>query len=121
LVLVGACTGGGGANDEEAQRVFERTCSLVRSGVAAFNEQSYDVTVERFRAAIEPARELAEIRDDAQADALLEAVRYYADLPADRYRAAFETSPEFKRHQATTLGQCGDARPEDSPEQESQT
>lgn len=120
LALAGACTGGGGANDEEAQRAFERTCSLVRSGVAAFNEESYDLTVERFRAAIEPARELAELRDDVEADALLEAVRYYADLPTDQYRAAFESSPEFKRHQVTTLGQCGDAGPEDSPQQESE-
>lgn len=120
LALTSACTGGD-AQDEGAQGAFDRTCSLVRSGVAAFNEGDYDTTVERFRAAEDPARELSEATDDERADELLEAVEYYADLPAEDYQEAFETSPEFKRHQATTLGQCGDAGPEDSPDRESQT
>lgn len=118
--LTSACSIDGG-DDQRAQRAFDETCSLVRSGVAAFNESDYDTTVERFRAALEPARALTEATDDTRADELLEAVEYYADLPADDYREAFESSPDFKRYQQTTLGQCGDAQPEDSPEQESQT
>jgi hypothetical protein len=119
LVVLGACTGGGGS--DEAGRAFEQTCSLVRSGVAAFNENRFDLTVDRFRSALEPARAYADASDASSADDLLEAVEYYADLPAADYRRAFETSPDFKRHQATTLGQCGDAQPEDAPDQESQT
>lgn len=120
LALTAACTGGGG-DDGTAQRAFDQTCGLVRSGVAAFNENDYPETIERFRAALDPARRLAAATDDPRADDLLEAVEYYAGLPADKYRKAFESSPDFKRHQATTLGQCGDAQPEDSPDQESQT
>lgn len=121
LVLASACSIGGGSDEPDAsQQAFDRTCSLVRSGVAAFNENDYAETVERFEAALEPARDLAEVSDDERADELLEAVEYYATLPAKDYRKAFESSPEFKRHQATTLGQCGDAQPEDSPGQESE-
>lgn len=119
LAFTAACTGG--SDDDEAQSAFDRTCSLVRSGVAAFNENDYDETVERFQAALQPARDLADATADERADELLEAVEYYAELPADAYREAFESSPDFKRHQATTLGQCGDAAPEDSPQEESQT
>jgi hypothetical protein len=120
LALATGCSVGGG-DDDTAQRAFDDTCALVRSGVAAFNEGEYDETVERFQAALQPARDLAAATDDERADALLEAVEYYAALPADEYREAFETSPDFERHQETTLGQCGDAQPEDSPDQESET
>jgi hypothetical protein len=120
LALTAGCTGGG-RDDGTAQRAFDQTCSLVRSGVAAFNENDFPETIERFQAALDPARRLADATDDPRADELLEAVEYYAALPADEYRKAFESSPDFKRHQATTLGQCGDAQPEDSPDQESQT
>ncbi len=117
LALTAGCSGG---DDVDPDEVFERTCALVRSGVAAFNEQQYDTTVDAFRDALEPARELDEVRDDADSAALLEAVEYYAALPAGDYRRAFETSEEFAEHQRTTLGQCGEAGPEDAPGDETQ-
>ena len=120
-MIRGGCGLVGGDAEEEAKKAGERTCSLVRSGVAAFNEEDYDVTVQKFRDAIEPAKDYAALSDEVLADDLLEAVRYYADLPTDQYRRAFETSPEFKKYQVITLGQCGDAEPDDSPEQESET
>ena len=111
-----ACAG----DDVDVREVGEQTCALVRSGVAAFNEQDYRTTAEKFEAALEPARQYAEAADTDRADDLLEAVEYYAELPAEQYRAAFEQSPEFKQHQVTTLGQCGEAQPEDSPRDESE-
>lgn len=114
---VTACSG----DEVDVRALGERTCALVRSGVAAFNEQDYATTIAKFEAATEPARQYADAADTQRADDLLEAVEYYAALPADEYRGAFETSKEFAKHQATTLGQCGDAQPEDSPADESQT
>lgn len=114
--LATGCTGGdddAGGTAEAAARAGDLTCEEVRAGVAAFNESLYEETVERFRAALPPAKEYARLSDDTVADDLLEAVQYYADLPAAEYREAFESSPDFTKYQVITLGQCEEPPGED--------
>lgn len=87
-------------------------CDLVVAGIEAFNRGELVETVARFEEAVP----LAEAEDEAagtQASAdLLEAVEYYAELPADEYLAASAGSPDFARYQAITLGLCGSGEPQ---------
>ena len=84
--------------------VDSEACAEVRTGIAAFNDGDFDATVEHFEAAVP----LAEAQDDGSAKAadLVEAVRYYAELAADRYPEAARSSPQFAKYKAITLGQC---------------
>jgi hypothetical protein len=87
-------------------------CEEVVAGIEAFNRGELDETVASFGRALP----LAEAEDDEagtqrSAD-LLEAVRYYAALPAEDYPEASLTSPDFARYQAITLGQCGSGEPQ---------
>ena len=97
----------------EAEVVDSAACDEVRAGIDAFNGGEFDETVEHFRAALP----LAEEQDDGSvlASRLIEAVRYYAELDAERYPDAARSSPEFAKYRAITLGQCvagNDAAPE---------
>jgi len=94
--------------------VDSATCEEVLAGVADFNTGDFDGTVDHFVDAVPLAE--ADLRREKQtgtsdtvqeASLLLEAVRWYADLPAEDYAEAFRTSMDFKRYQAITLGQCG--------------
>lgn len=87
-------------------------CEEVVAGIEAFNRGELDETVASFERAVP----LAEAEDDEagtqrSAD-LLEAVRYYAALPAEDYPEASLTSRDFARYQAITLGQCGSGQPQ---------
>lgn len=84
-------------------------CAEVRAGIAAFNEGDYEETIERFVAAVPLAEE--QLDGSAAADDLLEAVRWYAELPAEDYPEAAISSPEFATYKAITLGQCDPAVP----------
>jgi len=90
------------------------TCEEVLAGVTAFNTGDYDATVGHFvdavplaEADLRQAEQTGTSETVQQASLLLEAVRWYADLPAEDYAEAFRTSMDFKRYQAITLGQCG--------------
>ncbi|EFQ84123.1 hypothetical protein HMPREF0063_10839 [Aeromicrobium marinum DSM 15272] len=113
-VALTACSTGTDAPAEDPDRAGDTTCQLVRAGIDAFNTGDVDGTIELFREALEPARDYADLSDDPVADDLLEAVQYYADLPADEYVEAFRTSEEFRRYQAITLGQCETAPVDDA-------
>lgn len=80
------------------------TCAEVTAGINAFNVGDLDETIMRFQAAVPLAEELA--ADDRGAEQLLEAVRYYAELPAEEYLEASESSPNFLRYKQITLTQC---------------
>lgn len=81
-------------------------CAEVRDGIDAFNLGDYDETVDHFRDA-EPLAEAQLAADDSQAATdLLEAVRYYANLPADEYPEAARSSADFEKYKRITLGQC---------------
>ncbi|WP_309647266.1 hypothetical protein [Nocardioides sp.] len=79
-------------------------CAEVRAGIAAFNEGDYDETVARFVAAVPLAEE--QVDGSKQADDLLEAIRWYAELPAEDYPEAAISSQDFATYKAITLGQC---------------
>lgn len=119
VALAGGCssTGGGSADppetddqpgvatpDKDVLVVDSAACEEVRTGIAAFNDGDYDGTIEHFEAALP----LAEDQDDGSAMArdLVEAVRYYAELDAQRYPEAARSSAEFAKYKAITLGQC---------------
>jgi hypothetical protein len=82
-------------------------CAEVRAGIDAFNVGDYDETVERFEAAV-PLVE-ADADGTEASNQLVEAVRWYAELPAEDYLESSLTSSEFERYKAITLGQCIDA------------
>jgi len=91
---------------------MDKTCVEVRSGIDAFNAGDFSSTVSHFEKAELLAEAYVKASDDDDADDLLEAVRYYADLPTKSYLEAARTSPDFARYKAITLGQCADG-PED--------
>lgn len=93
-----------------------RACEEVRLGIDAFNAGELDETVTHFELAVPLAESEAAAQDSRESDALLEAVRYYADLPAEDYPEAAATSPEFARYKAITLGLCAPAAPSGSPD-----
>ena len=71
--------------------------------------ERFAVAVEHFRAAVP----LAQAQNDGgrEAELLLMAVEYYADLDPEDYLEAAASSPEFARWKSVTLGQCTDGRP----------
>lgn len=87
-----------------AEVLDSEACTEVRAGIDAFNVGEFDETVDHFQTALP----LAEEQDDGslQASQLIEAVRYYAELDAELYPEASQSSPEFAKSKAITLGQC---------------
>jgi hypothetical protein len=79
-------------------------CDEVVAGIDDFNLGDFEGTVGHFRAAVPLAE--AEVDGSRDSELLLEAVRYYADLPPEDYLEASASSPEFARWKAVTLGQC---------------
>ena len=86
-------------------------CDEVVRGIDAFNAGELDETVRHFELAVPLAESEADAADSRTADDLLEAVRYYADLPAEDYPEAAASSPEFARYKAITLGLCAPGPP----------
>lgn len=82
-------------------------CEAVRAGIDAFNAGDYDETVDLFTEAVPLAEE--QLDGSPQAEQLLEAVEWYAALPAEDYPEAAATSPEFQRYKDITLTQCDPA------------
>lgn len=79
-------------------------CGVVRAGIDAFNAGDYDETVERFTEAVPLAEE--QLDGSQQSEQLLEAVEWYAALPAADYPEAAASSPQFQRYKDVTLTQC---------------
>lgn len=90
----------------EVDLASTEVCDLVRQGIDAFNTGDLDATIERFEQAEPLAEELAADEPSDDTETLLDAVRYYADLPADEYAEANESSPEFLRFKDFTLTEC---------------
>lgn len=96
------------------------SCAEVRAGIDAFNQGDLEETVSRFKDALPLAEAAAEEEPSRMADDLLEAVEYYAELPAEDYPAAVET-PDFEKYKQITLSQCageGQMASPDEPELE---
>lgn len=79
-------------------------CAEVRAGIDAFNAGDLDQTVAHFVDAVPLAKK--QLDGSRQADDLLEAITWYAQLAPEDYPEASATSPEFARYKAITLGQC---------------
>ena len=107
VVAVAGCgLGPSGPDQDSIDDAAAETCSEVRSGIDAFNHKDYTGTVDHFVKARPLAKRYAELSDDKKADELLEAVEYYAHLPAEEYPRAFTNSRRFFEYKKITLGQC---------------
>lgn len=106
------------SSEPTAAELQLKACEGVRAGIAAFNEQDYAGTVEEFADAEEPAKAFAAKTDSNNAEDLLEAVTYYAELAPDDYAEAARSSKDFAKYKAITLGQCTDGKPLDQPTDE---
>jgi hypothetical protein len=106
LAALAGCGLGPGPDQDAIDDAAAATCSEVRSGIDAFNDKDYTGTVDHFVKARAPAKRYAELSDDEKADELLEAVEYYAHLPAEEYPTAFANSRRFLEYKKITLGQC---------------
>lgn len=119
LVLVSACSSGSDAPAAKptaqlsASEAEQQTCELVRAGIDEFNRQDYAGTVEQFEQAKAPAKIYAKVNPEPEADALLDAVQYYANLAPEDYPDAARSSESFARNKAITLGQCASTEPID--------
>lgn len=123
LLLVLAACGSDTANADEptAAELQQQTCADVRKGIEAFNQQDYAKTVRYFEKASKPAKVNAQVNTEPEADALLDAVEYYANLAPTDYPEAARSSENFARNKAITLGQCTDGKPLDQPEDDTLT
>lgn len=107
LVMLTGCGLVSSEPDQDAiDDAAAETCAEVRAGIAAFNRKDYAGTVDHFVKAEPLAKRYAELSDDKKADDLLEAVDYYAKLPAEEYPRAFANSRRFLEYKKVTLGQC---------------
>jgi hypothetical protein len=118
VLVVAGC---GGAESDQADvprltaaQAFDRTCELVRDGIDEFNRHDYAGTVASFRRAKAPAKVYATMNQEPEADALLDAVEYYANLAPADYPEAARTSEHFARNKAITLSQCASDEPIDA-------
>jgi hypothetical protein len=91
-----------------------RTCAEVRAGISDFNRQDYAGTVEHFMKARTTAKVYARVDEEPEADALLDAVEYYANLAPEEYPDAARASEYFARNKAITLEQCASDTPIDA-------
>ena len=96
-------------------------CDEVVLGIDAFNAGELDQTVAHFRKAVPLAEAEAASDGSQEAEALVDAVHYYAELPAEDYPEAAASSPDFARYKAITLGLCAsDGPPAESPSPDGQ-
>lgn len=101
------------ADEPTTAELQQQVCVEVRKGIDAFNASDYAETVRHFAKAKKPAKVKAQIDPEPEADALLDAVEYYANLDPADYPEAARTSEHFARNKAITLGQCTDGTPLD--------
>lgn len=118
LLALAACGTGSSDRDEPtAAELQQQVCEDVRKGIDAFNRQDYEGTVLHFEQAKKPATVNAQVDPEPEADALLDAVQYYANLDPADYPEAARSSENFARNKAITLGQCTDGAPIDEPDE----
>lgn len=104
-----------------AAELQQQACAEVRKGIDAFNADDFAETVRHFVKAKRPAKLNAKVDPEPEADALLDAIEYYANLDPADYPEAARTSEHFARNKAITLGQCTDGLPIDEQDDGIQT
>jgi len=85
----------------------------VRDGIDAFNVGDLEGTIELFEEAVPLAEDLAREQPSDGTETLLDAVRYYAEIPAEDYVEESTSSPDFLRFKEFTLTECAYAGPPD--------
>jgi hypothetical protein len=116
-LLASACSAGSdesGSDELSADEAMSRTCAEVRLGIDEFNRDDYAGTVKHFVKARTPAKVYAKVNDEPEADALLDAVEYYANLAPEKYPEAARSSENFARNKTITLEQCASDEPIDA-------
>jgi hypothetical protein len=93
-------------SDREVDLARTEVCDLVRQGIDRFNLGDLDATIARFEDAVPLAERLAADQPSDRTETLLDAVRYYAALPAEDYQEANLSSPEFAEFKDFTLTEC---------------
>ncbi|MET0821451.1 MAG: hypothetical protein ABWY58_10830 [Aeromicrobium sp.] len=119
LLALTACSGGSDAPEAaqstlSASEAMQATCREVRAGIDEFNRDDYTGTVEHFEKAKVPAKVYAKVNEEPEADALLDAVEYYANLSPADYPEAARSSENFARNKVITLEQCASDDPIDA-------
>ena len=120
LLALTACSGGSDAPAAPAKstlsssEAMQATCREVRAGIDEFNRDDYAGTVEHFEKAKVPAKVYAKVNEEPEADALLDAVEYYANLSPADYPEAARSSESFARNKTITLEQCASDDPIDA-------
>ena len=123
-LLAAACSLGGPVGVRAALRRLHAgsgpmstpACAEVRAGIDEFNAQDFDAPSRTSARPCRSPRTRPTTTRPPQAEDLLEAVRYYADLAPEDYLEASASSPEFAKYKAITLGQCASpAGPSESP------
>ncbi len=117
LLALAACGADEADPEPTAAELQQQVCVEVRKGIDAFNQNDYAETVRHFVKAKKPAKVNAKVDPEPEADALLDAVQYYANLDPADYPEAARTSEHFARNKAITLGQCTDGMPLDEPDE----
>jgi len=112
VLLTGLAGCGSSASDPDpiaslsAKTLGAKTCVEVRAGIDAFNDHEYEATMQHFKKAEVFAKLYYRKAQGAGSASLLQAVDYYAHLPAKAYPRAARSSSEFARFKDITLGQC---------------
>jgi hypothetical protein len=117
--LSSACSGepddsGSDPAELSASEAMSRTCAEVRAGIDEFNRHDYAATVDHFVKARKTAKIYARVNEEPEADALLDAVEYYANLAPSKYPDAARSSENFARNKTITLDQCASDEPIDA-------
>ena len=112
LVALAACSSGPSGPDLPPPKNTEagtlaQTCAEVQRGITTFNNEDYLATMEHFKRAEVYAKVHARKWGSPEAASLLQAVDYYAHLPAKIYPSAARSSDDFRRYTVAMLEQCG--------------
>ena len=123
LALLAALAGCGSSGDPKpsdaatAPSAREATCIEVRAGVAAYNAQDLDAVQPHFVRAEVFARKYAKESSSREADDLLDAVKFFADVPPSGYSKDEAALKLFEKYKAITLGDCVNGIQDDSGDQ----
>ena len=109
LAVLAGCGSSGNPKPSDAATTpsaREATCIEVRAGIAAYNTQDLDAVQPRFVRAQVFAKKYAKESSSRKADELLEAVKFFADVPPSGYSKDAASSKLFEKYKAITLGDC---------------
>ena len=95
----------------------EDTCIEVRAGVASYNAQDLESVQPHFVRAEVFAKKYAKQSSAKEADDLLEAVKFFADVAPNDYNKNATSLKLFEKYKAITLGDCVNADQDNSGEE----